>query len=242
MIDDEEIPKTNEVTYPIEGAAMVQDKKLAGQDISVVFCLDISGSMCVTQAIAGKHQIKGDKVADLNKDLKKFGDGSDQFMNAADKGKTYISRIQCVKAAIESQIEEMSKGANQRKVGIVTFNNEVSVIGDGTKDPQTITGDRLNDIEYLKTNGKTQGTDRLQKNVGETKKVLLDKLTAIEETGPTALGPGIITSVCMAAEGKQGSTVVICTDGLANIGLGAFDEVKSDDDMKKADTFYETVG
>ena len=56
-------------------------------------------------------------------------------MNAADKGKTYVSRIQCVKAAIENQIEEMSKVSKERKVGIVTFNNEVTVIGDGTKDP-----------------------------------------------------------------------------------------------------------
>ena len=48
----------------------------------------------------------------------------------------------------------MSQGAKGRKVGIVTFNNEVSVIGDGTKDPQTITGDKLNDIEFLKNNGK----------------------------------------------------------------------------------------
>lgn len=46
----------------------------------------------------------------------------------------------------------------------------------------------------------------------------------------------------MAAEGKPGSTVVICTDGLANIGLGAFDEVKTEEEMKVVDTFYETVG
>ena len=71
---------------------------------------------------------------------------------------------------------------------------------------------------------------------------MIEKLGAIEETGPTALGPAIITSVCMAAEGGAGSKVVICTDGLANIGLGAFDEVVSEEDMQKVDTFYETVG
>jgi len=27
----------------------------------------------------------------------------------------------------------------------------------------------------------------------------------------------------MAAKGKPGSTVIICTDGLANIGLGSLD-------------------
>jgi hypothetical protein len=29
----------------------------------------------------------------------------------------------------------MKKGAPDRKLGIVTFNHEVTVIGDGTKDP-----------------------------------------------------------------------------------------------------------
>ena len=46
----------------------------------------------------------------------------------------------------------------------------------------------------------------------------------------------------MAAEGKPGSSVVICTDGLANIGLGAFDEVKTEEERKVATSFYERVG
>ena len=46
---------------------------------------------------------------------------------------TYVSRILCVKAAIDSQINDMANGAGERKVGIVTFNHEVSIIGDGTK-------------------------------------------------------------------------------------------------------------
>ena len=72
--------------------------------------------------------------------------------------------------------------------------------------------------------------------------MLLNKLLAIEETGPTALGPAIVTSICMAAEGGIGSKVVICTDGLANIGLGAFDEAVTEADVLKVDTFYETIG
>jgi len=50
---------------------------------------------------------------------------------------------------------------------------------------------------------------------------------AMEETGPTALGPAVATSIAMASKGAPGSQVVICTDGLANIGLGAFDEAKT---------------
>ena len=67
-LDSEEIPKANVVNYLVEAAAQVQDKKIGGaeQDISVVFCIDISGSMCVTEAVEGKHQIRGDKQKDLN--------------------------------------------------------------------------------------------------------------------------------------------------------------------------------
>jgi hypothetical protein len=47
------------------------------QDISVVFCVDISGSMCVSTPVAGNHRLKGDRIRDLKADLMKFGDGSD---------------------------------------------------------------------------------------------------------------------------------------------------------------------
>ena len=70
MIDDEEVPKNTKVTYMLEAPAQVEDKKLAGQEISVVFCVDVSGSMCVTQAINGKHQIKGDTLKERNQRLR----------------------------------------------------------------------------------------------------------------------------------------------------------------------------
>ncbi len=56
--------------------------------------------MCVTEPIEGKFSLKGDR---RNKDiaaLAGFSDGSDQFINASDKGVTYVSRLQCVQAAV----------------------------------------------------------------------------------------------------------------------------------------------
>lgn len=64
----------------------------------------------------------------------------------------------------------------------------------------------------------------------------------IEETGPTALGPAVLTSVALAAEGKSGSTVVICTDGLSNKGLGSFDGAVTQEQIDKVNEFYERVG
>lgn len=48
----------------------------------------------------------------------------------------------------------MANGASDRKIGIVTFNHEVQVIGDGTKEPVTIAGDHLNNFDHLQNNGK----------------------------------------------------------------------------------------
>lgn len=64
----------------------------------------------------------------------------------------------------------------------------------------------------------------MKNKIGKTQNELTKKLMSIEETGPTALGPAVATSIAMAGENGAGSQVVICTDGLANIGLGAFDD------------------
>lgn len=163
-------------------------------------------------------------------------------MSQADKGVTYVSRMQCVQAAVQTQIEQMQNGAKERKVGVVTFNNEVNILGDGTKDPQTITGDKLSNFDWLAKNGAEKAGDLLSKTVKDTGKFLQDKVMAIEETGPTALGPAVLTSVAMAAEGCPGSTVVICTDGLANVGLGSLDEIETEEEIAKVKEFYERVG
>lgn len=108
--------------------------------------------------------------------MRQFGDGSDQFLNQSDRNMTYISRIQCVKAAIDSQVSDMANGAEERKLGIVTFNHEVQVIGDGMKDSQVISGDKLHNFDFLKENGKVQSVERLTKPIGETKDSLRAKL------------------------------------------------------------------
>ena len=159
--------------------------------------------MCVSQPVRGKHMIKGDKTKEMQ-DLMKFSDGSDQFTQG-ERNVTYVSRMQCLQAAIDQQITEMTNGAVDRKLGIVSFNNEVSVYGDGAKDPQHIAGDKLADYDYLIQNGHDQGKTRMELTVKESAKALQTKLMALEETGPTALGPAVATSIGMAAEGAAGS-------------------------------------
>jgi len=81
-----------------------------------------------------------------------------------------------------------------------------------------------------------------QKSINENLPCLHDKLMKLEENGSTALGPAVLTSIGLAGEGAPGSTVIVCTDGLANVGLGALDEAKSEEQLKKIEEFYEMVG
>ena len=56
-----------------------------------------------------------------------------------------LTRIKCMKTAIVSQIEKMLKESDKKKIGIVTFNEKVFVIGDGVLAPQVIEGRYLYD-------------------------------------------------------------------------------------------------
>lgn len=46
-------------------------------------------------------------------------------------------------AAIENQISDVKTNDPNKRVGLVTFNNEVVVFGDCKKDPHHIVGDKL---------------------------------------------------------------------------------------------------
>lgn len=122
-------------------------------------------------------------------------------------------------------LTDMHSATPDRKVGLVTFNREVTIIGDGSKAAVTIAGDKLSDYDLLMKTATELGQQQFEKTIKDTHKELHNKLLQIEENGPTALGPAILSSVALAAQGAPGSTVIVCTDGLANIGLGAFDDI-----------------
>ena len=64
-------------------------------------------------------------------------------------------------------------------------------------------------------------------NIEQSADTLKAQLFQLEERGQTALGPAVATAVGMASEGAAGSIVIVCTDGLANVGVGSFDKQHS---------------
>lgn len=64
---------------------------------------------------------------------------------------------------------------------------------------------------------------KLMAPLGESYENLINNLTKTEAKGQTALGPALLSSIEVASKGSPGSSVVLCTDGLANIGVGSLD-------------------
>lgn len=239
QFEPEEIPKTESVDYVIGTPAELVSTK---DENMVIFCIDISGSMGVSYPVQGKFKLKGEdkvqKLSNLNTERNAHGQLAEQFLPNERRDITYVTRLQCVQAAISAQIEKMKKEHPNRRVGIVTFNNEVNVIGDGTEAVEVIAGDKLNSFDTLLEIGTKH---ELKKSIKDTFDSVSKRLFSLEEGGSTALGPALVTSIGISQK-YPGSTIVLCTDGLSNIGLGSLDDLWTDEEKEKASAFYEQVG
>ncbi|KAL4630227.1 circularly permutated Ras protein 1-like [Arapaima gigas] len=162
------------------------------EDMLVVFCVDISGSMSVTSEVAPGNSMRSP---------------------------TYVSRLQSVQDALQRALSSLLQSSPHRRVALVTFNDEVTVYGDGTGVPLTLRDWSLVDFDYIKEQGEKYSTPHC---IAESIHPLNQKIKEMREHGATALGPAALVSIVMASR-YTGSKVIICTDGQANIGLGALE-------------------
>ena len=118
---EEEMPHANVVDYLV--SAPKRDKEEGGsveEDSNIIFCIDISGSMCVTQELPGKHNLKGSTWRD--KEIRELGrDAGQQYLPGQQRNVTHVSRLQCVQAAIEAQIEKLAIEHPNKCVRYVLF-------------------------------------------------------------------------------------------------------------------------
>ena len=80
------------------------------------------------------------------------------------------------------------------------------------------------------------------KCLNETHDYFQHALEKINASGHTALGPAAVISVAAAASKADGSRVIICTDGLSNIGIGNLHDLKKGSVSKQeTDEFYDRL-
>lgn len=58
MIEQEEIPKKNDIVYITQSLNQIKQKGNANDDINIIFCIDNSGSMSSSTQIQGKVNLK----------------------------------------------------------------------------------------------------------------------------------------------------------------------------------------
>merc|ERR1712137_495832 len=194
-LEEEEIPQSNTTEYMAVPPPVVNEEDAYS---NVVFCIDVSGSMCVTSELGKNINLRGlQKREERNRAIRQQQmdadiDFNNQYLPGQRQNVTFVSRLQCVQSAIDHQISRYQREQPQTRIGLVSFSNEVTLIGDGTQTQTVVAGDRLYNWDQL------------------------------QENGATALGPALQLSIAIAGS-KPGSQVILCTDGLANIGLGSLE-------------------
>eukprot|EP01027_Heterolobosea_sp_BB2_P022425 GEZU01033021.1.p1 GENE.GEZU01033021.1~~GEZU01033021.1.p1 ORF type:complete len:968 (+),score=243.56 GEZU01033021.1:73-2976(+) len=212
-IRESAITKHSVVDYIIREAPPKVQYGRARDDALVIFCIDISGSMSVTQTIPIGHSLVRIKGVPVNSE--------------------HISRLQCARAAMDIQLDELFKHHPNKRVVLITFNAHVTVYGDGTSTDAitTISGLTLNNFDELVQQGKKFQIDNI-KPVHQSKEALSEKIFQLEETGSTALGPALCVALGIASQSER-SEIIVCTDGLSNVGVGESSQGKA---------FYERCG
>eukprot|EP01155_Anaeramoeba_flamelloides_P040691 Anaeramoba_flamelloidesc33926_g1_i2.p1 GENE.c33926_g1_i2~~c33926_g1_i2.p1 ORF type:complete len:516 (+),score=152.50 c33926_g1_i2:468-2015(+) len=230
------LPSEASIDYLLKEKETKEEKEeKKDQGSYIVFCIDTSGSMSVTS------EVKDGKL-DLSKLHKHsnqtFGGGQQEYggfggfrMGRRQQQEIkWVSRLQCLQIAVGNQIEALSRESPETKVVLVTFNNKVEIHSNGVDGAVIIEGDDLNNFTKLKQIGSDY---QATQNVGKVGTTLIKKVYSLQENGQTALGPAAVIASAIAGQ-RRGSKVVLCTDGLSNIGIGALEEDETEEQQQKS--------
>jgi len=153
----------------------------------------------------------------------------------------HVSKLACVANAVYTQLDALRHEHPNRRVCLITFGTDVDVF-DGEKHSQagfSSLGDWDSMVKFAE--GIT-----IDRPVSAVFDALAEQVIYMEERGCTALGPALLTALTIAKR-KRGSYVVLCTDGMANQGIGSlenlYQEIDKDETQKSAvELLYERFG
>jgi actin beta/gamma 1 len=134
------------------------------------------------------------------------------------EGGPSMTRLQCVQAAVSQQLLTLQQQQPECVVVLVTFGAQVCVFTDSGN--KSLISQRAHDNEMdLIAKGVALGSE-CSEQVMDVVGRLETTVRSLKPCGNTALGPALAVSVGLAS-GRPGSKVVLCTDGMANNGVGA---------------------
>lgn len=148
-----------------------------------------------------------------------------------------ISKLKCLNMAIMNLMQKL-RDNDQVKIGFVTFNSEVQLLGDCFDKPVGFYGSNLDNYDNIIQ--IAEGSNIITHSVHQSFQKMKTKINKFRADGGTALGPALLASIILAGKGNKGSKVIICTDGMANVGLGSLESVGKGSKTQKKD-FYDKI-
>ena len=230
-IEKENIPKNESIEKSIE--SLIEKDINKEEDSSLIFCFDISGSMCQSYKI--KNELK-EKFMKIIKNIENKNNIDFTNYDFSQNNTDYISRLDMVKLSIENNINTLLKKSPNEKVGIVSFGSEIEVKGDCLSNLIRIREKDMNNESKIKSFGN-ENTNLIKNPIKDSSLEIIKSLRATEEYGSTALGPAILLSLSLLNNAKIGSKIILCTDGMSNLGVGNISE-----DRERAKEFYNNIG
>jgi GTPase SAR1 family protein len=226
-VESDEIPRGDIQEYMLSPP---QNKSADDGDAGLtVFVVDVSGSMNVSTEIPagfGLFQLQIQKKEDPDEALARelAAQFTHQYTRSENKNARYITRMECVQAAVTIQLEELQRAHPDRKILLITFNSDVTIHGDAnaTIPSQVISGSKLDQRETLEKIGSEIKIDKLR-SVIDAKEDLGNKVLTLHADGSTALGPALVIALSAANRSKR-SEIILCTDGASNQGVGKVED------------------
>eukprot|EP00008_Paramoeba_atlantica_P005943 CAMPEP_0201481310 /NCGR_PEP_ID=MMETSP0151_2-20130828/5579_1 /ASSEMBLY_ACC=CAM_ASM_000257 /TAXON_ID=200890 /ORGANISM="Paramoeba atlantica, Strain 621/1 / CCAP 1560/9" /LENGTH=478 /DNA_ID=CAMNT_0047863433 /DNA_START=345 /DNA_END=1781 /DNA_ORIENTATION=- len=186
--------------------------------------------MCTTTEMSGKMP---DRIKE-NEPKEDWGELGGFEQPQLPQGTWYMSRLQAIQSGISVQIDGL---ATDTCCSLITFDSDVTLHGDALIEPIVVAGDELQDKGALLKRGA--GLE-FKSDLSQSKQAFQKRLWSLQSGGATALGPAVALGVAMAAE-VPGSSILVATDGLANIGVGNLEGATSGEQVAKCKAFYEDM-
>ncbi|XP_027899629.1 circularly permutated Ras protein 1-like isoform X2 [Xiphophorus couchianus] len=178
-------------------------------DSLLLFCIDTSGSMSITS-----------EVSESGQNIQR-------------------TRLEFVQEAVLQCVRKLSHQRPEVRVGLITFNFQVTVYECSSFQLYHLSGAELNDRSFLM---EAAAGMAMPLPLSQTKDYLERHISGLSANGETALGPAALVAVSMASR-LPGSKVIICTDGKANAKLGNLEDEDNDARALLSSTiFYQNLG
>eukprot|EP00727_Mastigamoeba_balamuthi_P000800 m51a1_g10717 putative actin (1113) ;mRNA; r:219305-223208 len=131
---------------------------------------------------------------------------------------TFTTRLACVKKAVLAQLEALHRTSPGTLAVVMPFASAVSFYrSDGQR--EAVPASAMNSMRSLVEYGE-RSRAHVTRDVGSSMRELSRIVQGLSTEGCTALGPALSVAVGLAG-GRPGSKVMVCTDGMANEGIGS---------------------